>query len=368
MARCRLCGLSSPALSARMGWCGECLRTRFAEVRGEVLELHGRTRAPFGLPPEPVRDPGGVVCDRCLNACRLGEGRVGYCGLRKNQGGRLVGGDADSARVAWYDDPLPTNCVADWVCPGGTGAGYPAYAAVPGPERGCYNLAVFYRACSFNCLFCQNWHFKQETFLGPPVTAAKLAQAVGPDTTCLCFFGGDPTPQVAHALETARLAREAAKGKVLRVCWETNGSAHPRFLKEMVRVSLDSGGCIKFDLKAHSPDLHRALCGVGNEQTLANFKKAAAFIDQRPEPPLVVASTLLVPGYVDPKEVSRLAGFIAEVHPDIPYALLAFHPHFFLDDLPTTSRRHAAEALEAAQAAGLTRVRLGNVHLLGGDY
>ncbi len=33
-----------------------------------------------------------------------------------------------------------------------------------------------------------------------------------------------------------------------------------------------------------------------------------------------------------------------------------------------TSREHAEEALAAAKAAGLTRVRIGNVHLLGEPY
>ena len=80
------------------------------------------------------------------------------------------------------------------------------------------------------------------------------------------------------------------------------------------------------------------------------------------------ASTLLVPGYVDRQEVSNLARFISSLSPDIPYSLLAFAPQFMMRDLPTTSRRHAEECLAEAQAQGLKRVRVGNVHLLGKDY
>jgi pyruvate formate lyase activating enzyme len=83
---------------------------------------------------------------------------------------------------------------------------------------------------------------------------------------------------------------------------------------------------------------------------------------------LVIASTLLVPGYVDGGEVGRIARFIAEINPNIPYALLGFAPHFFMPDLPRTSVGHAEEAEEAARAAGLTNVRLGNRHLLSYDY
>ena len=81
-----------------------------------------------------------------------------------------------------------------------------------------------------------------------------------------------------------------------------------------------------------------------------------------------MASTLLVPGYVDVKEVGAIARFIADLDPGIPYSLLAFAPQFYLHDLPVTSGEHARDALAAARAAGLTRVRLGNMHLLGEPY
>jgi pyruvate formate lyase activating enzyme len=254
--------------------------------------------------------------------------------------------------------------VADWVCPGGTGAGFPRFAHRSGPEQGYTNLAVFYHACTFNCLFCQNWYFKQESFRGAPISAGHLAAQVDDATACICFFGGDPTPQAVHSLAVANQARAARGEGVLRICWETNGSMHPLLLEDMLQSALISGGCIKFDLKAFTPGLHQGLCGVSNKRTLANFQKAAGWFLRRPHPPLLVASTLLVPGYVSVEEVRQIAEFIAGLNPDIPYALLAFHPCFFLDDLPLTSRQHAQQALEAAGAAGLRRVRLGNAHLL----
>ena len=48
----------------------------------------------------------------------------------------------------------------------------------------------------------------------------------------------------------------------------------------------------------------------------------------RPEPPFLIASTLLVPGYID-------------------------------------ARKQAEECFEAARQAGLKHVRAGNLHLLG---
>jgi len=135
----------------------------------------------------------------------------------------------------------------------------------------------------------------------------------------------------------------------------------------MADLSLNSGGCIKFDLKAWSEELHIALCGVSNKRTLENFQLLAGYISKRHSPPFLVASTLLVPGYVDAEEVSKIASFVASLSPDIPYSLLAFHPQFMMDDLPTTSRQHAQRCLEAAKRQGLKRVKVGNLHLLRND-
>jgi pyruvate formate lyase activating enzyme len=143
---------------------------------------------------------------------------------------------------------------------------------------------------------------------------------------------------------------------------------HPRLLDQAVDLALQTGGCVKFDLKAFDENLHRAWTGVSNQRTLENFQRAARRIAERPDPPLIVASTLLVPGYVDADEVGRIARFIAAIDPTIPYALLGFYPHFFIPDLPRTSVRHAEEAEAAARAAGLTRVRVGNRHLLSRAY
>jgi pyruvate formate lyase activating enzyme len=275
-----------------------------------------------------------------------------------------VGGTAEGAAVSWYFDPLPTNCVADWVCSGGSGAGYPQWAYRRGPEQGYVNLAVFYEACTFDCLFCQNWHYRERSLTDRMRTAAELAESVNSDTSCICFFGGDPTPQLPHALAAAKLARKQNNKRILRICWETNGSMSPDLLEEMMSLSVESGGCVKFDLKAMDKNIHNALCGVDNSRTLENFAAAAKNIPKRPKPPPLVASTLLVPGYIDEREVEAMASFIAGLNPDIPYALLGFHGAFLMTDLPPTSLKQAEVCLEAAKNAGLKHVRLGNVHIL----
>lgn len=80
--------------------------------------------------------------------------------------------------------------------------------------------------------------------------------------------------------------------------------------------------------------------------------------------PLVVASTLLVPGYIDAYEVEQIAGFIASIHPKIPYSLLVFHPQFIMSDLPISPRKLVFSCYDAAKKQGLKHVRIGNQHLL----
>ena len=368
---CLNCKRNSQLITKILGVCVECLRTDFKKVLPLIEKAHRVSRSNFSLPEQVPRDERGMKCNICANECQIPEGGFGYCGLRTNYRGKLVHLiNKERGSLTWYHDPLPTNCVAEWVCGEKESYGY-------------RNLAVFYHGCSFDCLFCQNWHYREEVerlmrratpeVLANPerlkngnfVTSEELAKCVGAKTNCICYFGGDPVPQIYHALETSRLA---LKKKRVRICWETNGCVNPKFLKDMEELSLQSGGCIKFDLKAFSEELNIALCGVTNKRTLENFALLAEYARKRREPPFLVASTLLVPGYVDRLEVSKIARFIASLDPEIPYSLLGFYPHFYMSDLPTTSRRHAEECLEEARDAGLERVKIGNIHLLSDAY
>jgi len=137
-----------------------------------------------------------------------------------------------------------------------------------------------------------------------------------------------------------------------------------RLLEDVAESALVSGGCIKFDLKAWNETLHIALTGVTNLRTLENFEQLAKLIPSRPDPPFLIACTLMVPGYIDAQEVGRIAELIESLNPEIPYSLLAFHPEYKMADLPATSRKQAQGCLDAARQAGLRRVRVGNMHLL----
>lgn len=343
-AICALCGRQSITISSFLGVCRDCIEHDFEHAWPVIQAAHRTFCRSLHQPTVPPE--GKTACSLCIHRC--GERGTSFCGL-VNRGKRWAG-TARRGLCTVYYDRLPTNCVASFVCP-------------EREHRGYENLAVFYGGCNFHCLFCQNWHHhhlleERQSFL----SVAELEQKVHNRVACVCFFGGDPIPQIGHALALSRRVKNR-----IRVCWETNGAAHPAVLKKMFAMARESGGILKFDLKALDERIHRALTGVSNRYTLANFAWAAQEARQFPQV-VVVASTLLVPGYVTADDVGQIAALIASLNPEIPYILLGFAPNFFLEDLPPTSVRHAEEALQRAQEKGLRRVYLANRFLLSRAY
>jgi len=363
---CQLCGARGPLISDAVGVCLTCLRNRPEEALPLARErrqrlLKRRQRVP--------RTPGGLVCTGCSNRCRLGPGEEGFCSLVRNENGRLVRVVPPNIGVLeWYFDPIPTNCVCAHfaAC---TGVGYPRYAHTPGVEAGYYNLAVFFGGCNFHCLYCQNYHHQDLAFRRrPSFSIEEMLRIVEqePRASCICYFGGDPTPQLSYALELSHRILESFPNRVFRICWETNGGMNRNDALACAELSWKSGGTMKFDLKCFDPVVGEVLCGTSTLPQRLNFEVVAQQYAELPSdhPPVVAASTLLVPGYVDDQEVAKLAELIASINPRIPYVLLAFYPTYVMTDLPTTPRRLAEACLRAARKAGLENVYLGNIHLL----
>ena len=122
--------------SRSIGHCGSCI-SKDSSLVDYALTVHQNIRIRDGLVPR-VPAGGSIVCPDCGNHCRLEEGQIGFCHLRMAQGGQIIKRFSEKAMVSWYFDPLPTNCVADWVCPVTNNV-----ELVFGRQR-LNNLAVFY--------------------------------------------------------------------------------------------------------------------------------------------------------------------------------------------------------------------------------
>jgi len=335
---CIYCGRKD--VSDTLSVCVDCIRD------GKIFpieKLHRDIRKQFLLPPTPP-EKSGIRCHICSNECVIDNGHKGYCGLRENVNDKLVTKVSKNNALAYtYLDPLPTNCCASWFCPESTEYGY--------------NLATFFYGCNFDCLFCQNYSHKS-IYNAPIITVNDFVSKVKDNTEirCICYFGGSPEPQLPFAINASQ---KVLKERMVRICWEWNGCGNPNLVKKAALLSLESGGIIKFDLKAYNNNLSLALSGVSNKQAYKNFDLIANFYGSS----ILTATTLLVPYYVDMKEVEGIAKFIASIDPNIPYSLLVFHPDFYMRDLPITPRRQVEECYEVAKMY-LRKVNIGNKHLL----
>jgi len=367
MSKCAVCKNEHTIIAQSLGVCKECIIKKKPNVEKFIFQAHKNARERFNLPAEPPKAEYSS-CILCAHHCGLQDNNVSYCGLRYSKDGTVI--SLVSTKVGlleYYFDPLPCNCCAAWFCPAGTGAGYPQFAYRNGPEYRYYNLSVFFYGCSFDCLYCQNYHHKNIK-LGNKVSKSELLEAYKSNirTSCVCFFGGSPEPHFSFALAVSKSIYEYAQkhNRIARICWEWNGYGNTRLVKRAAEISLISGGNIKFDLKAFNSNLHKALTGVDNKVVLKNFELVAKeYFDQRPDLPILNATTLLVPGYIDEEEIEKIAEFIANLNDEIPYSLLGFAPQHEMIDLPYTSRELAERCYKVAKRH-LKNVNIGNKHIL----
>lgn len=376
MAKCTYCGNEDNDISSCLEICRECiLNTDWKKVKPHLEEIHSAIRQREDLPPHPphaTKAQTEYSCNLCINSCVLSQNDTSYCGLRnykKNKQAKLPNPSKKRAYMHGYLDSNPTNCCNSWFCPAGSSDGYPKYSAYDGPEYGTYSYAAFLYGCTFNCLFCQNAshkHFSKPRLVGAEDIAEQISQ--NEKITCLCYFGGTPEPQLPFTIHLAKLILEKIekidKERKFRVCWEWNGSGRQDLVEECMEIALKTGGNIKFDLKSWYEQLNIALCGISNQRTLDNFEYLARNnFGSRENLPELSGCTLLVPGYVTSEDIEKIAQFIANINPEIPYSLLVFHPDYMMNDLPFTSKEQAYECLEVAEKY-LKHVHLGNQFLL----
>lgn len=376
MGTCKFCGKKDDFISSVLQVCRKCiLNENWEKIKDHVNNVHKNVRELVNLPGIPARRQSPKIafsCNFCINECKLDPGDTSYCGLRTldTQGKPLLPFPTRKhAYMHGYLDPNPTNCCNAWFCPAGTNKGYPDYSTIDGPEYGTYSYAAFFYGCSMNCLFCQNASHKiisQDKLFSAEDIAVQIV--ANEKTTCLCYFGGTPEPQLSFSINLANKIldkiNKSNPSRIFRICWEWNGTGNPALVEECMKIASKTGGNIKFDLKSFHEKLNIALCGVTNGRTLQNFKLLAEnYFGKRKNVPEMAGCTLLVPGYINQEEVEKIARFIASINDEIPYSLLVFHPDYQMKDLPITPRKQAEGCLSVAKKY-LKNVNLGNQFLL----
>jgi len=280
------------------------------------------------------RDDGAVDCLLCSRRCRIADGERGFCRVRQNRGGTLYS-LVYGRPVARHLDPIEKK---------------PLYHFQPGTTA--YSIAT--PGCNFRCPFCQNWQISQvdaaPAFRSLPYVPpeAVVADAVASGAASMSYTYTEPTIFMEYALDCARLARQEG----LKNTFVTNGYESPEAIEAMSGL-IDAANV---DLKAFSDEFYRTQCQARLDpvlEAIAGMWRAGMHVE---------VTTLLVPGANDSEaELRGLAGFLADLSPDLPWHISRFHPDYKATDLPPTPVETMRLAARVGREAGLNFIYLGNV-------
>jgi pyruvate formate lyase activating enzyme len=276
-----------------------------------------------------------VHCSLCPQSCRIGDGKTGFCGVRKNEGGRLyslVWGKAIAGNV----DPIEKK---------------PLFHFLPGSLS--FSIATV--GCNFRCAFCQNSDISQYPQETGRVTGedlppeAVVEAALARRCASVSYTYTEPTIYLEYAVDTARLAR----GKGLANVMVTNGYICPDIVKTDLKGLVDAAN---IDLKAFSDAFYKRLCSARLQPVLDAIR---AYHDSGI---WIEVTTLVIPGENDsPDELRAIARFIASVSPDIPWHLSRYYPRYRYEGAPPTPVAELEEARGIGLSEGLRYVYTGNV-------
>jgi pyruvate formate lyase activating enzyme len=225
-------------------------------------------------------------------------------------------------------------------------------------EGDVYNMEVEeehnYLAGFFLVSNCQNWLTSQalrddtagtRPNIVTPDRLVAMAKAYGAQMVGTSY--NEPLITAEWAIEVFRKAKPAG----FKTAFISNGNATPQVL-DYIRPWTD---CYKIDLKSMSDRNYRQLGGV-----VGNILETIRMVHERGFWEEIV--TLVIPGFNDSEdELKRAADFIAQVSPDIPWHVTAFHQDYRMTENANTTAAQLIRACEIGRAAGLRYIYAGNL-------
>ncbi len=277
-------------------------------------------------------DDGRLLCYACGHECKIAQDKTGVCRVRFNTDGKLM---APSGYVgALACDPIEKK---------------PFYHAFPGRDA----LSFGMLGCDLHCGYCQNWVTSQAlrdpaaVSSAQPITPRQLADlALRHNAPVIATTYNEPLITSEWAVKVLKTAQ--ADGLI--GAYISNGNATECVL-DYIRPYVQ---LYKVDLKSFSDREYRALGGQ-----LPNVLRTIKQLHEKGFWLEIV--TLIVPGLNDSDaELEQMAAFLADISPDIPWHLTAFHSDYKMADTDHTSVDRLTSACEIGSAAGLRYVYAGN--------
>jgi len=283
------------------------------------------------------KDNNRVQCRLCPKICTIGEGRTGFCRVRRNRGGALYA--ANYGQVSSYGlDPVEKK---------------PLYHFYPGS----YIFSLGTVGCNLRCGFCQNWeiaHGDPDTVDFSPARVVETARKQvtrGYPNIGIAYTYSEPFMWYEFVRDTARLAGEAGLKNVL----VTNGYINEQPLREILPC-IDA---MNIDVKGFTDDYYRKNCIGRLEPVMRTVEIAHRECH-------VELTTLLVTGLNDsPGEIERLVDWVASLNVNIPLHFSRYFPNYQVN-LPPTPLDTLKQAREIARKK-LSYVYIGNAPELNAD-
>lgn len=287
------------------------------------------------------REGDRVRCLLCPHACRIAEGRVGVCGVRRNEGGALVAltyGRVSSIAV----DPIEKK---------------PVFHYFPGTTA----LSVGSVGCTMKCGHCQNWQISRAGVddgglrTVTPDQLVDLAHKYG--CAGLAFTYNEPVIWAEYVKDCGTLGHESGLYSVM----VTNGYITEAGLDHLA-PAIDVW---RVDVKGMTDEAVRRLCKVPSPAPVLAAAERARTVHHLH----VEVVTNIVPGINDDEgQLSATAAWIAErLGTDTPWHITRFFPYLEFADVPATPLATLRRAREIGREEGLSFVYLGNVDEPGGE-
>lgn len=293
------------------------------------LDRYGRKRALFWEPLDGNR----VQCTLCKHHCRISDGKVGICGVRKNIGGKLhamLYGKVSSSNP----DPIEKK---------------PLFHFHPGTSV----LTFGGLGCNLNCAHCQN----------PEISRGAIKSGHYKETTCkqiasqarkwgcpgVAWSYNEPTIWYEFNYECSK----EAKKNGLYTVYVTNGYMEEDPLRELAPY-LDAAN---IDVKGFTEGFYKKICNAKLQNVLDScvlHKELGIHIE---------LTYLVIPGHNDSKdEISQFTKWsIENLGPEVPLHFTRFHPDHRMMSVPATPLPTLDMAWETARELGARYVYLGNI-------
>ncbi len=278
-------------------------------------------------------DDNYVQCQLCPRRCVIPEGGRGFCGVRKNIGGKLyslVYGKPGAVHI----DAIEKK---------------PLFHVLPGSRT--FSIAT--AGCNLRCKFCQNWQISQakpeevqSVNLEPAQVVAKTKES---NCKSITYTYTEPTIFYEYALETAKIARKEG----LKNYMHSAGFINPKPLRELCKY-LDAANV---DLKGFSEDYYQKFCQGHLKDILRSLKII------KEEGVWLEITNLIIPTLNDdPKLIREMCMWIKDnLGAETPVHFSRFYPMYKLRNLSPTPISTLEKARKIARDVGLKFVYIGNI-------